>query len=212
MNGQAVTHKRFKALVTFMYVLSFAAIILLALGLIGMLIASFAVLVIPVDTLVDLIKGSASDLTIESEGISLIVTEELINSVQIDKTLLVIMAFLATLSLVPFLMIAIYLSRWLKNLKNGEILNLKNSKYIEYIAYFIILVSVMDSIMTFISTTFVSNTLNSAMLSQEIVEQFSLESTIEINFMTIFAGILIWIIAKTMQYGSFLQDEYDATV
>ncbi|MCK1976116.1 DUF2975 domain-containing protein [Jeotgalicoccus huakuii] len=212
MTNQIVSHKRFKALVSVMYVISLIALILVGIATLATLVASFVLIMVPVDSLMNILSSIPANFTFEGEGFSLAITDDLLSSVTVDKTLLVITAFVSTLSIVPMFLIIYFLYRWLNNLRKGDILVPKNSKYIEYIGYSFVLLSLMETLLTYFSSTLVSNALAMSSLPVEVAEFLNIDSTVSFNFITIFAGILIWIIAKTMQYGAFLQDEYDATV
>lgn len=212
MTNQIVSHKRFKALVSVMYVISLIALILVGIATLATLVASFILIMVPVDSLMNILSSIPANFTFEGEGFSLAITDDLLSSVTVDKTLLVITAFVSTLSVVPMFLIIYFLNRWLNNLRKGDILVPKNSKYIEYIGYSFVLLSLMETLLTYFSSTLVSNALAMSSLPVEVAEFLNIDSTVSFNFITIFAGILIWIIAKTMQYGAFLQDEYDATV
>lgn len=212
MTNQVVSHKRFKTLVSVMYVLSYIAIVLLGIAVLATFVSSFVLIMVPVDSLMNILNSIPANFTYEGEGFSLAITDDLLSSVTVDKTLLVITAFVSSLSIVPMFLIVYFLNRWLRNLNKGDILGPKNGKYIEYIGYSFILASLMETLLTYLSSTLVSSSLAMSSLPVEVAEFLNIDSTVNFNLITIFAGILIWIIAKTMQYGAFLQDEYDATV
>lgn len=212
MTNQVVSHKRFKTLVSVMYVLSYIAIVLLGIAVLATFVSSFVLIMVPVDSLMNILNSIPANFTYEGEGFSLAITDDLLSSVTVDKTLLVITAFVSSLSIVPMFLIVYFLNRWLRNLNKGDILVPKNGKYIEYIGYSFILASLMETLLTYLSSTLVSSSLAMSSLPVEVAEFLNIDSTVNFNLITIFAGILIWIIAKTMQYGAFLQDEYDATV
>lgn len=215
MSNQMVTHNRFRKLATVMYVLSFIVMALFGVAAIAILISGIVILMIPVEELIGIISSLSLNTAIEAEGLSFIVTEDILSYVNPDKTMMALVIFVSLLSVLVMLFIVILVNKWLKNLRHGQILTDENSKYIEYIGYSFVLFAVMEMIQNFTISLFVNNSVDFSKVPADVIEFFGIENSavnIDINLVPVFAGILIWMIAKSLKYGAFLQDEYDQTV
>lgn len=213
MTNQLTVHKRFKTLAAVMYVLSFIVMGMLGLVLASLIIVGFILAIVPVDELMGIISNIPMNHSFEGGGISLTITDEVLTSFNPDMTMLIFVMVASLLSIGVMLVIVILVNRWLRNLKNGEILTINNSKYIEYIGYSFVVYAVMEMITKLTTSLFISSSIAVSELPGDLQMFILSDSTsIDINLVPVFAGILIWMIAKSFKYGAFLQDEYDATV
>lgn len=101
----------------------------------------------------------------------------------------------------------------LKSIRNNQIFTMKNSKYIEWISYGIILMSfllqpIQMGMLSLVSELFqLTNILNDSEWIQSISYHY-----FDIHWTLLFSGMIIWIIGRTFKYGAFLQEEFDATL
>ncbi|SDK38641.1 Protein of unknown function [Jeotgalicoccus aerolatus] len=215
MEEQIVVHKRFKTLATVMYVLSFIVMIIDGLVAAGVVIGGIVLAIMPVDEVMGILSNLTMDASLETPGGAVTITEEILSYVNPDKTMLMLLLFLSLLNVLIILFIIILVNRWLANLRKGNILTVQNSKYIEYIGYSFVAFALMEMLMSIAVSLLIKSSIAISELPADFREFFDIENigiTFDINLIPVFTGILIWMIAKSLKYGSYLQDEYDQTV
>lgn len=215
MENQLVVHKRFKTLATVMYVFSFIVMTLMGLAVLAILVGGIILAVIPVDDLLGILSSIPMNNSFEGNGFSFVFTEDVLAYINPDKTMMMLVLLVGLLSLLVILFIMILVNRWLSNLRKGQILTIENSRYIEYIGYSFVVFAIIEMLTKFMMSMFIKSSLAISELPSDFLEFFNIENTavnININLVPVFAGILIWMIAKSLKYGAYLKDEYDATV
>ena len=114
--------------------------------------------------------------------------------------------------------ILIFINRWLYQLKQGHFFDTNNSRYIEYVGYSIIVLSLWYGVQELAGSYvrvnfFESNPEILESLSSTAIEAGSfLSYTFSIDIVMLFIGVLVWIIGRVFKYGTYLQEEYDQTV
>lgn len=213
MKENTVIHKRFKNFVSVLYGISYFFLIVLAFVILAVIGVGIAVPFLPVDQINTWLIEAPVELSYESQGVTVEITQEVMDSVSINQSSLLLLIGATLLVVLNFTVIAYFTNRWLKNIKNTEIFTIKNSKMIEYAAYSFIILAFLQGVMGLAVQHFAYESFNGNELLINITS-FAQGSTynFDLNIVTLFSGIFIWIIAKVFKYGVFLQDEYDQTV
>lgn len=109
--------------------------------------------------------------------------------------------------------IVFFVRKLLKSLKEGEIFTVKNSRFIEWIGYsFIVLSLLLKSIQALMLYGFDQMFQLTATLKHSAAIQGVSYEFFGVHWSLLFGGIILWIIGRVFKYGAFLQEEYDATV
>jgi hypothetical protein len=215
MKNNAVVHKRFKSMVKILYVLSYIPLALLALGLLATLAGIIAIPLLPLDRIEARLTQLPITGTYETTGLTLEVTEAYLETITLDQTAILLWLSSQFFYITAIALIIFFINRWLHNLTKGYIFTLRNSRFIEFAAYTLMVLTLIDALTNLAFQNLLLQTFSLAEIASELNEQlvFNFERmNIDFNLMILFSGIIIWILAKVFKYGAFLQDEYDATV
>lgn len=213
MNNNIIVHKRFRNFISVLYGISYFFLAVFSIAGLALIGAGIAVPFVPVDLINSWLIDAPIEATYESNGITVQITQEMLDSVSITKTSLFMLVAATMLVVLNFTGITYFINRWLKNMKNADIFTVQNSKMIEYAAYGFIILTFLQAVMGMTVQHFIYESLN---ISDLVVDIFSNIPgnmyNFDLNIVTLFSGIFIWIIAKVFKYGAFLQDEYDQTI
>ena len=157
------------------------------------------------------------ELTIQLQEIG-ILTSQLTDDLVINKMPLILLILSSMVVIAIILSILIFINRWLYQLKQGHFFDTNNSRYIEYVGYSIIVLSLWYGVQELAGSYvrvnfFESNPEILESLSSTAIEAGSfLSYTFSIDIVMLFIGVLVWIIGRVFKYGTYLQEEYDQTV
>lgn len=213
--SNSVVEKKFKTFVTTAYVISFIVLALSAIALLATIFASVVLFFIPQETINTMLTRIPAEISYEADGVSLQVTESFIESLTLEKLPIfyVLLAALINVSVATFIIFMI--NRWLRNLKNGDVFAQRNSRFIEIIGFAFIALGFLKGLGNIAMQSLMNSILGSADELLETTHSFiysgnSLDYGIDLTML--FTGVLIWIIGRVFKYGTFLQNEYDATI
>lgn len=215
MKDNTVVHKRFKTMVKVLYALSYVPLAITVLGVLAVLAGIVAVAFIPLDSIEDRLTQLPITGTYESTGLTLEVSEAYLETISLDQTAIILTLAAQFFYFIAVALIFFFINRWLHNLKNGDIFTLKNSRFVEFASYTLMIFTVIDAFSKLAVQNLMIQTFSLAEISSELDGQFSFsfgQLNLDFNLMILFSGIIIWILAKVFKYGAFLQEEYDATV
>lgn len=215
MKNNAVVHKRFKSMVKILYVLSYIPLALLALGLLATLAGIIAIPLLPLDRIEARLTQLPITGTYETTGLTLEVTDAYLETITLDQTAILLWLSAQFFYITAIALIIFFINRWLHNLTKGHIFTLRNSRFIEFAAYTLMVFTLIDALTNLAVKNLLLQTFSLAEIASELNEQLVVNferMNIDFNLMILFSGIIIWILAKVFKYGAFLQDEYDATV
>lgn len=130
-----------------------------------------------------------------------------------DKSLVILLLF--TFLFYDFIVLGIIflVKRFLKSIIEGEIFTLTNSRRIEWIGCCIIFLSVTFKSVGAFFVYCINEIFNFTVIIQnsELVQSVSIQF-FGIHWSMLLCGLIIWTIGYIFRYGSFLQQEFDATV
>ena len=161
----------------------------------------------------DMLEKGKIGASINFYGLKVMLSDPVINTFNYNKNMAITLFSIALFYTVIILSICNLIIRFLKSVINGDVFTLTNSKRIEYVALCIVILSfTIDSIQAYV--IFAINDmfqLNSFIQKTEWIQSVSYQF-FGIQWSMLLCGLVIWTIGKMFKYGSFLQDEYDATV
>ncbi|CAH2713694.1 hypothetical protein BACCIP111895_00848 [Neobacillus rhizosphaerae] len=208
-----IEKKNFKVLIKGLNMIFTALLIVLSCLLLffGALIV-FASL-ISENFVLNLIEGGKFSASFNFSGFELFLAEPAIKKFHYDKGIIVLLLFIVLIYISIIFYIIILVKKFLNSIMQGEIFTLSNSKRIEKVAY------------CFVSLSFVINTIQTYLI-YALSQLFTLEQFMEsanwiksvsyhffgVNWSMFLCGLIIWTIGRIFRYGSFLQEEFDATL
>lgn len=210
---KAIKEKQFQSLLKglnivfkVLFVLTSCAVLFFLILIIG---ASFT----SEQLVMDMLEKGKIGASINFYGLKVMLSEPVINTFNYNKNMAITLFSIALFYTVIILSICNLIIRFLKSVINGDVFTLTNSKRIEYVALCIVILSfTIDSIQAYV--IFAINDmfqLNSFIQKTEWIQSVSYQF-FGIQWSMLLCGLVIWTIGKMFKYGSFLQDEYDATV
>lgn len=215
MTENAVVHKRFRTMVKVLYVLSYIPFIAVIIGVLAVLAGIIAVPFIPLNLIEDRLTQIPITGTYESTGLTLEITEAYLETISLDQSAILMALVSLFFYLSAIALIFFFINRWLSNLKNGDIFTLKNSRFIEFAGYTLMIFTIIDALAKLAVQNLMMQTFSVREITTELNEQFTFsfnQLSLDFNLVILFSGVIIWILARVFKYGAFLQEEYDATV
>lgn len=213
MTDNIVVHKRFKTFISVLYVISYIFLGIFAFMTLCVIGGSIAIPFLPLDQISNWLQTAPIETTYQGTGLSVQITDELIETVSITRSSLFLLAGSTLLVALNFTAITYFVNRWLKNMKSADIFTEQNSKMIEYVAYAFVVLAFIQGLVGLAFQHFIYESLVVTNAVEEIYS-FIQGGGYDYSFsiVTLFSGVFIWIIAKVFKYGAFLQYEYDQTV
>lgn len=205
--------KNFQAFIKILHLLTKIFLIVCSIGL-SLLVAILAIVgFTPNEKLIALLEKGEMHAGLNIAGLHITLSEQVVSSFHFAKQPIILLLALMAIYIVLFLTIIYCVQCMLKGIRNNQVFTLKNSKYIEWMAYSIILMSfILQPIQTLMISSFeelfqlLSFIKNSDWIQSVSYDYFN------IHWSLLFSGIIIWIIGRTFKYGAFLQEEFDATL
>lgn len=215
MADNTVVHQRFKTFVKVFYVLSYIPLALMALFSLILVVAIAAVPFIPLNSIEERLINLPVTGVYESTGLTFEITEAYLQTITLDQTMIILTLVAQFFFILGIGLVTFFINRWLRNIKNGDIFTVRNSRFIELAGYTLIILTVLEALAEFTVSNLLASTFAVTEITNELNSQLSFgfsENTIEFNLMILFSGIIVWILARVFKYGAFLQEEYDGTV
>lgn len=208
-----IYQKRFQLFLKVLSICFFIMLIGMAISIIGLFVLMGFIGISSVETILNALDKGTISASIHLNGLELALSEQVTSALQYDKQLLLALLLLLLLYICIIFSITFFVWKLLKSMKEGQIFTPANSKRIEWISYGFILISLsIQTIHAFTYYTFDKLfQLNQFFHSSNWIASVSYEF-FGIHWSLLFSGLIIWIIARIFKYGSFLQDEFDATL
>ena len=213
--SNSVVEKKFKTFVTTAYVFSFIILALFAIALLATIVASVVLFFIPPETINGLLTRIPAEVSYEANGVSLQITDSFIESLTLEKLPIFYVLLAAFINVAVATFIILLINRWLHNLKSGNVFAQKNSRFIEIIGFAFVALAFLSGLGDLAMQHLMNSMMGSAEGLFEATNNF-VYSGDSLNYgfdlTSLFTGALIWIIGRVFKYGTFLQNEFDATV
>lgn len=205
--------KNFQAFIKAMHILSKIFLIGCSIA-VCLFIAIIAIIgLTPSEKIIALLEKGEIQAGLNFAGVHIELSEQLVLNFHFAKQPMLILMALIALYTVLFWLLIYCVQCMLKGIRNNQIFTIKNSKYIEWMAYSIMLMSfLLHPIQTWMISSFGELfQLMNVIKNSEWIQSISYDY-FSIHWSLLFSGMIIWIIGRTFRYGAFLQEEFDATL
>ncbi|MFJ8089403.1 DUF2975 domain-containing protein [Lysinibacillus sp. NPDC095746] len=130
-----------------------------------------------------------------------------------DKSETIVLILLSMIFTLIVMTIFGLLWKFVRSVIVGDVFTLRNSKRIELIACSLFILSFLsNTVQEYLISTVVHMFLNNNELDNiEWIQSVSFKF-FDMNWRILLCSFIVWIIGRIFRYGSFLQEEYDATV
>ncbi|MEC1180839.1 DUF2975 domain-containing protein [Metasolibacillus meyeri] len=205
--------KKFQTFISVFHILMKIVLAVSSVVLGGLLLLLAFIGIMPSEKMVVLLEKGEIQATLNIGGVKLVLSDQVLNSFQFDKALIIALLLLCIFYIVLLLWITYCVQSILKGLKINQVFTMKNSKYIEWIAYGFILMSLTIKF-TQTMTIYLFDqifSLSYFMEKSQWIKAISYDF-FSIHWSLLFGGVVIWIISRIFKYGVFLQEEFDTTL
>lgn len=160
-----------------------------------------------------LVLDSNIDISFEFNGITVFLNKDIMSNFVYDKSETIILILLSMIFTLIVMSIFILLWKFVESVIVGDVFTLRNSKRIELVAYSLLILSFLsNTVQAYLVSTVVHMFLNNNELDNiEWIQSVSFRF-FDINWSILLCSFIVWTIGRIFRYGSFLQEEYDATV
>ncbi|GAB0171326.1 DUF2975 domain-containing protein [Lysinibacillus sp. CTST325] len=160
-----------------------------------------------------LVLDSNIDISFEFNGITVFLNKDIMSNFVYDKSETIVLILLSMIFTLIVMSIFILLWKFVKSVIVGDVFTLRNSKRIELVAYSLLILSFLSNmVQAYLVSTVVHMFLNNNELDNiEWIQSVSFRF-FDINWSILLCSFIVWTIGRIFRYGSFLQEEYDATV
>ncbi|MFF5994871.1 DUF2975 domain-containing protein [Lysinibacillus sp. KU-BSD001] len=210
---QSIKKKEFQAVIKGLHVLFTFLFVMLCLSMVVFIGLSIVVGVIPAESVMNVMEKGQLSATLHISGLEIALNQSAIQNFVYDKSTVLWIFILSLFNITMVTFIVFLVKNMLKGIVKGEVFSVANSKRMAYIGYTIVVLSLtihsMQAYVIYaISTLF------------QLQLQFEQTDWIEsvnyqifgIHWSMLLCGLVVWTISRIFKYGSFLQEEYDATV
>lgn len=196
-----------------LHVLLIATIVIIS-SLILLLFGLFVVaLTVSGEKISKLVLDSNIEISFEFNGIAVFLNKDIMRNFVYDKSETIVLILLSMVFTLIVMSIFILLWKFVKSVIVGDVFTLKNSKRIELIACSLFILSFLsNTVQAYLVSTVVHMFLNNNELNNiDWIQSISFKF-FDMNWPILLCSFIVWTIGRIFRYGSFLQEEYDATV
>ncbi|MEK5231752.1 DUF2975 domain-containing protein [Lysinibacillus sp. FSL K6-0232] len=209
---QSLAIRNIKIVLRILNVLLISTIVIISsliLLLLGVLIVA---LTVSGDKISELVLHSNIDISFNFNGITILLNKDIVSNFVYDKSETILLIILSTIFTLVIMSILVLLKKFIKAVIAGDIFTVRNSKRIELVAYSLLVLSFLsNTVHAYLISTVLHMFLNNNELQNiEWIQSVSLRF-FDINWSILLCSFIVWTIGRIFRYGSFLQEEYDAT-
>lgn len=159
------------------------------------------------------VLDSNIDISFNFNGMTVFLNKDVMSNFIYDKSEAIVLMFLLIIFTLIVLLIFILLWKFVKSAIVGDVFTFRNSKRIELVGYSLLILSVLsNTVQAYLVSTVLHMFLNNHELDNiEWIQSVSFRF-FDINWSILLCSFIVWTIGRIFRYGSFLQEEYDATV
>lgn len=210
---QSLAIRNIKMSLRILNILLIATIVIIAsciLLLFGLLVVA---LTVSGEKINKLVLDSNIDISFKFNGLTVFFNKDIMSNFVYDKSETIVLILLSIIFTLIVMSIFILLWKFVKSVIVGDVFTLRNSKRIELVAYSLLILSFLsNTIQAYIVSTLLHMFLNNNELDNiEWIQSVSFRF-FDINWSILLCSFIVWTIGRIFRYGSFLQEEYDATV
>ncbi|MEY9971187.1 hypothetical protein ABH966_001553 [Lysinibacillus sp. RC46] len=210
---QSLAIRNIKMSLRILNILLIATIVIIAsciLLLFGLLVVA---LTVSGEKINKLVLDSNIDISFKFNGLTVFFNKDIMSNFVYDKSETIVLILLSMIFTLIVMSIFILLWKFVKSVIVGDVFTLRNSKRIELVAYSLLILSFLsNTVQAYIVSTLLHMFLNNNELDNiEWIQSVSFRF-FDINWSILLCSFIVWTIGRIFRYGSFLQEEYDATV
>ncbi|MFJ8102855.1 DUF2975 domain-containing protein [Lysinibacillus sp. NPDC096212] len=210
---QSLAIRNIKMSLRILNILLIATIVIIAsciLLLFGLLVVA---LTVSGEKINKLVLDSNIDISFKFNGLTVFFNKDITSNFVYDKSETIVLILLSMIFTLIVMSIFILLWKFVKSVIVGDVFTLRNSKRIELVAYSLLILSFLsNTVQAYIVSTLLHMFLNNNELDNiEWIQSVSFRF-FDINWSILLCSFIVWTIGRIFRYGSFLQEEYDATV
>ncbi|MGE7694936.1 DUF2975 domain-containing protein [Lysinibacillus sp. NPDC094177] len=179
------------------------------LSLFGLLVVA---LTVSGEKISKLVLDSNIDISFKFNGITIFLNKDIMSNFVYDKSETIVLILLLMIFTLIIMSILILLWKFVKSVIVGDVFTISNSKRIELVAYSLLILSFLsNTVQAYLVSTVLHMFLNNNELGNiEWIQSVSFRF-FDINWSILLCSFIVWTIGRIFRYGSFLQEEYDAT-
>ncbi|KOP80923.1 hypothetical protein AMS59_00275 [Lysinibacillus sp. FJAT-14745] len=209
---QSLAIRNIKMSLRILNVLLIATIVIISsciLLLFGLLVIA---LTVSGEKISKLVLDSNIDISFKFNGITVFLNKDIMSNFVYDKSETIVLIVFLTIFTVVIMSILVLLWKFVKSVIDGDVFTIKNSKRIELVGYSLLILSFLsNTVQAYLVSTVLHMFLNNNELENiEWIQSVSFRF-LDINWSILLCGFIVWTIGRIFRYGSFLQEEYDAT-
>lgn|GEM_PF-1156722 len=209
---QSLAIRNIKMILRILNVLLISTIVIISsfiLLLFGLLVVA---LTVSGDKISELVLNSNIDISLNFNGITVFLNKDIVSNFVYDKGETIVLILLSTIFTLVIMAILILLWKFVKAVIVGDVFTIRNSKRIELVAFSLLILSFLsNTVHAYLISTVLHMFLNNNELqSIEWIQSVSLRF-FDMNWSILLCSFIVWTIGRIFRYGSFLQEEYDAT-
>lgn len=209
---KTIQSKEFQLLTKGLRIIFTVIMALMILGMACMAVIFVGAMIVSEDAVNHWLVKTSVTASIHFEGLEMLLSKQTVQDMYYRKMDIVKLLVTATIYITTLFLIVVQVRNILSNIAKGIIFSLDNSIKIERIAYCVIILSLtVSAFRTYIVYLMMQPfKLESLLEKTDFITGISYHYT-GINWTLLLCGLVIWTIARIFRYGTFLQDEYDAT-
>lgn len=209
---KTIQSKEFQLLTKGLRTIFTVIMVLMILGMACMAVIFVGAMIVSEDAVNHWLVKTSVTASIQFEGLEMLLSKQTVQDMYYRKMDVVKLLVTATIYIAILFLIVVQVRNILSNIAKGIIFSLDNSIKIERIAYCVIVLSLtVRAFRTYIVYLMMQPfKLESLFEKTDFITGISYHYT-GINWTLLLCGVVIWTIARIFRYGTFLQDEYDAT-
>ena len=210
---QSIKKKEFQAVIKGLHILFTILFFMVCLSILIFIGLSIIVGFVPAETITNVIGKGQLSASVNLTGLNIDLDSSATNDFVYDKSTVLWLFIIALLNMGMIGFIVFLVKNMLKAITKEEVFSVANSKRMEYIGYTVVVLSVTIHSLQAYSVHAISKLFQLNVLIEQTtwIESVSYQ-LFDIHWSMLLCGLVIWTIGRIFKYGSFLQEEYDATV
>ena len=210
---KSIKKKEFQAFIKGLHILFTILFFMVCLSMLIFIGLSIVVGLVPTETVTNVIGKGQLSASINLTGLKISLNESATNYFTYDKSTVLWLFIITLLNLGMIAFIVFLVKNMLKAIKKEEIFSVANSKRMEYIGYTVVVLSITIHSLQAYSVQAISKLFQlNVLIDQTTWIKSASYQIFDIHWSMLLCGLVIWTIGRIFKYGSFLQEEYDATV
>lgn len=209
---QSLAIRNIKMILRILNILLISTIVIISSFILLLLCLLVVILTVSGDKISKVVLDSNIDISFKFNGITVFLNKDVMSNFIFDKSEAILLILFWTIFTLIIMSILILLWKFVKSVIVGDVFTVRNSKRIELVAYSLLVLSFLsNTVQTYLFSTVLHMFLNNNELENIEWIQSVTFRFFDINWSILLCSFIVWTIGRIFRYGSFLQEEYDAT-